>query len=544
MDELLNERFKLIRILGEGGQGRAHLAEDLQTGGQVVIKELIMGQAADWKAIELFERENTILKNLNHPAIPAYIDGFHLDDGARVFLVQEFIAGENLEDIVAGGELFDDEMMRDFLGQMLDVLRYLHAFSPPVIHRDIKPSNILRDTAGKYHLVDFGAVQLIVQDNVGGSTIVGTSGFMPPEQLIGRATPASDLYSLAATCVQLASGMEPGDLPMTRMKLAFRDVVGLDSFLLDVLDRMLEPAPDQRFFNAIAVQTALQTGVISPAASSNPGVITRAGESSPGAVSLRRMLANPPQWAASDEIELLNDGTLRVLLGTERRVPTMLFTLLALSGFGLSMLAFVPEFGGTCCYGPPLLLISVGALFVSNVRSLWHDVDLMEISSEKITIVRGTRRKVGAPVAPKQRVELPLRHVRNCYLYVYDKDQVAARLSQSQPVVSGVHKYSGIYFFNEDGREHRMDLGALFKRDGAQGGGMDDAKAQANWLFEVVQAQLKAVTRDASSAPAGREVVLDAAGHQSTPLTNEDDGLEHAEDGWATVEHNRDDAGW
>lgn len=117
MAEILNQRFEMIRPLWEGGQGRAHLAKDLQTGKQVVVKELILGQAADWKAIELFERETTILKNLNHPAIPAYVDGFCVDDGARVFLVQEFVEGTSTEFIPTDGEPFDGKLIRNFWGK-------------------------------------------------------------------------------------------------------------------------------------------------------------------------------------------------------------------------------------------------------------------------------------------------------------------------------------------------------------------------------------------------------------------------------------------
>ena len=192
MAVILHNRFKLIRTLGEGAQGRVYLAEDTMSGARVVLKELLLGKASDWKAVELFERESAILKNLNHPAIPAYIDAFHLDDGERIFLVQEYIAGDNLEALLEAGELFDEKVLRDFLRQILDILDYLQRFSPPVVHRDIKPSNILRGSRGKYYLIDFGGVQLITQDRVGGSTVVGTNGFMPPEQIIGRATPASD----------------------------------------------------------------------------------------------------------------------------------------------------------------------------------------------------------------------------------------------------------------------------------------------------------------------------------------------------------------
>ncbi len=246
--ETLKGRFDVYKEIGRGSQARTFLGLDRESGERVAIKELSLENAADWKAVELFEREARALRGLDHPAIPRHIDDFHIDaeSGVRFFLIQEFIEGEDLKSAGLAGT-FSDQDARRFVEEMLDVLCYLQDLSPPVVHRDIKPSNIVRRPDGRLTLVDFGAVQTMAANTVGGSTVVGTSGYMPPEQLLGHATPASDLYALAATTVQLLTNREPSELAVHRMQLQFRDHVSLSPQLADWLDQMLAPSTEARF---------------------------------------------------------------------------------------------------------------------------------------------------------------------------------------------------------------------------------------------------------------------------------------------------------
>ncbi|MEO7091966.1 MAG: hypothetical protein ABI175_01870, partial [Polyangiales bacterium] len=126
------------------------------------------------------------------------------------------------------------------------ILDYLHTRSPPVIHRDIKPSNLVRAVNGRLALVDFGGVLDAARES-GGSTMVGTFGYMAPEQLHGQVTPATDLYALGATIVSLAGGIEPEDVPRKglRMDLA-KHLPALDPALRSVLIEMTDPDPDKR----------------------------------------------------------------------------------------------------------------------------------------------------------------------------------------------------------------------------------------------------------------------------------------------------------
>ncbi len=247
---LFRGRFKLGKKLGEGGQGKTYRGFDHETGVPVAIKELGLDFAENWKAIELFEREGRALRNLDHEAIPSYVDAFHIeeDDGTvRFFLVQEFVEGTTFQDLIDRDELITTEAAVDFIDQVLEILEYLHGLNPPVIHRDIKPSNLMLRPDGTVALVDFGAVQVVGPHSLMGSTIVGTSGYVAPEQLAGRTVPASDLYALGATVVHLMTHIHPADLPMERMRLRFEDlIIEAPKALIAFLRGVLEPVVEDR----------------------------------------------------------------------------------------------------------------------------------------------------------------------------------------------------------------------------------------------------------------------------------------------------------
>ena len=260
--ELLQDRFELREEIGRGGQGKTHLAVDQQSGQQVAVKELSIGQVVEWKTIELFEREAEALESLDHPAIPSYIDSFHLDldegPGQRFYLVQEYVEGKSLSALIEDGYRSNEEDARSFVDALLEIVNYMHSQSPPVIHRDIKPSNLIQRTNGKLALVDFGAAQLVMPEESGGSTVVGTSGYMPLEQLMGRAVPATDLYAVGATTVHLLSHRHPADLPVVQMRLQFDDYVNVSDDFSRFLHKMLEPHAEDRFQSALEAVRALR----------------------------------------------------------------------------------------------------------------------------------------------------------------------------------------------------------------------------------------------------------------------------------------------
>jgi serine/threonine protein kinase len=177
--------------------------------------------------------------------------------------VQQLVEGKSLAQAIADGWHGSEEDIKQIAEQVLDVLIYLHELKPPVIHRDIKPQNVILQPNRKIALVDFGAVQDTYRSTqVGGSTVVGTYGYMPPEQFRGKAVPATDLYALGATILFLLTGRSPVELPEIKLKLSFRDSVNISSHFADWLDKMIEPAIEDRFSSAKQSLNALQNPIL------------------------------------------------------------------------------------------------------------------------------------------------------------------------------------------------------------------------------------------------------------------------------------------
>lgn len=263
--EIVQGRYRIDHILGQGGIGITYAAEDLQTGDRVAIKALSFRRMNEWKVLELFDREAKVLAQLAHPAIPRYLDYFQVDSDRdrNFYIVQQLVEGKSLAQAIADGWHGSEEDIKQIAEQVLDILSYLHELKPPVIHRDIKPQNIILQPDRKIALVDFGAVQDSFRNTqVGGSTVVGTYGYMPPEQFRGKAVPATDLYALGATILFLLTGRSPTDLPEIKLKLSFRDSVSISSHFADWLDKMIEPALEDRFKTAQQSLQALQNPIL------------------------------------------------------------------------------------------------------------------------------------------------------------------------------------------------------------------------------------------------------------------------------------------
>jgi serine/threonine protein kinase len=256
---LLNSRWRLGPRLGQGGQGRTYLARDekwTELGERLVaVKELRLGEAG-WKKFDLFEREARVLMRLDHPGIPRYLDRAEGENGLH-YLVMERAPGETLKEIAARRRLTEAEL-RDVLDRVLDILMYLHGLEPPVVHRDIKPANLLLDDKGRVSLVDFGGVRDVLRDEAG-STVIGTFGYMAPEQLHGEATPRTDLYGLGATIVSLAGGIEPEKVPRKGLRMDLRrHLRALSPELVTLLEQLTEPDPDARPASAAAAKKILR----------------------------------------------------------------------------------------------------------------------------------------------------------------------------------------------------------------------------------------------------------------------------------------------
>jgi eukaryotic-like serine/threonine-protein kinase len=224
LPKTLCDRYQIIDMLGQGGVGITYRATDLTTNGTVVVKALSLRRSHDWKAIELFEREAKVLAQLDHPAIPQYIDYFQVDNeqDRQFYIVQTLAAGESLAHLIENGWEPTIEEVQDIATQVLEILSYLHTLIPSVIHRDIKPQNIIRSSDGHISLVDFGSVQDTYHQTItGGSTVVGTYGYMAPEQFRGQAYFSTDLYGLGTMLLYLLTRKDPSILPQRKLKIDF-----------------------------------------------------------------------------------------------------------------------------------------------------------------------------------------------------------------------------------------------------------------------------------------------------------------------------------
>lgn len=217
----------------------------------VAVKALSLKNLRDWKQLELFEREAQTLENLDHPGIPKYIDSFEEDTASdrAFFLVQDIADGESLEAMVGRGWRGDEAEVARIARELLSILQYLGSRRPPVVHRDVKPANVIIEggrTGGRVFLVDFGGVQAAAATgDMLGSTVIGTYGFMAPEQFRGAAQPASDLYGLGATLLYLLSGRPPSAFPVDRMRLDLSSVP-MGRTLETIVEGLLEPVLEDR----------------------------------------------------------------------------------------------------------------------------------------------------------------------------------------------------------------------------------------------------------------------------------------------------------
>lgn len=281
---LLQDRYQIVRSIGQGGMGAVYQATDRRLGHIVAIKEI---HQHDSYLRAAFEREACLLAALRHPALPKVTD--HFVEPAGQFLVMEFIPGDDLASrLLRQREPLAVDDVLHWADQLLDVLTYLHSQTPPVIHRDIKPHNLKLNDRGEVILLDFGLAKGAPGLSPGDRSVAGYSlHYASPEQLHGASTdPRSDLYALAATLYDLLSAVKPPHAlkRLTAIAAGQADPLtplhvlnpAVSAELAGVIHQTLALAPEARFAHAGAVRMALHalgsdaTVVASPAASSSP----------------------------------------------------------------------------------------------------------------------------------------------------------------------------------------------------------------------------------------------------------------------------------
>ncbi|AFY99691.1 serine/threonine-protein kinase [Calothrix sp. PCC 6303] len=270
---LLNNRYRVIQTLGSGGFGDTFLAEDTQMPSQrrCVVKQLkpIQNNAQIYQLVqERFQREAAILEELggNNEQIPTLYAYFPAE--GKFYLVQEWVEGQTLTTAIQQRGLFAEATVREILLSLLPVLDFVH--SRGIVHRDIKPDNIIiRNRDQKPVLIDFGAVRETMGTAVNSqgmptsSIVIGTPGFMPSEQAMGRPIFASDIYSLGITAVYLLTGRQPQELPTDSRtaEIEWKNYAGnIQPNLAAVIDKSIAYHPRDRFTSAREMLNALNGG--------------------------------------------------------------------------------------------------------------------------------------------------------------------------------------------------------------------------------------------------------------------------------------------
>ena len=277
-------RYRVERVLGQGGFGRSYLVEDTQRFAELcVLKEFFPASTSKrtlQKALTLFKREAKTLYQIDHPQIPKFMACF--TQGKRLFIVQEYIKGVTYAQLLRQrkreGQVFSTPEVVRWLIHLLQVLDYLHSLN--VVHRDISPDNIMYSSDRNLPvLIDFGLVNDAIsdifsedsEDNEKGksATIVGKLGYSPPEQIrLGQCSPSSDLYALGVTAIVLLTGKYPREL-MDRGSLEWnwQRHVNLPHRMTMLLNKMTRQRPNERFQSAkevLEIAVTLTTNAYSP----------------------------------------------------------------------------------------------------------------------------------------------------------------------------------------------------------------------------------------------------------------------------------------
>ena len=274
---LLGGRYRVLRQLGQGGFGNTFLVEDVNRFQELCVLKEFNPQVRDKMALDkaqtLFQREASILYQLNHPQIPRFRE--LLRDRERLFLVQDYIEGPSYHELLNRrkqyADRFSEAEVTQLLTQLLPVLQYLHSVG--IVHRDISPDNLIqRNADGRPVLIDFGGVkQLVVNvryqlgvpepyySSGGQVTLLGKEGYAPEEQIeSGQVSPSTDLYALGMTALVLLTGKEPDELYDQRKdRWVWQEDVQISDQLRRVLERLVSKDPNQRFQSASQVMAAL-----------------------------------------------------------------------------------------------------------------------------------------------------------------------------------------------------------------------------------------------------------------------------------------------
>lgn len=240
---IIADRYKIIDLLGQGGTSAVYLVENIVLKNLWAIK--VLSKTSRWLSFNMEEIE--ILKDLSHPMLPRIAD--LTEDTDNYYIVMDYIFGSNLLKIIESKEKVSEQLLFKWTDDLLEVLKYLHSRTPPIIYRDLKPANIIVDDTNRLRLVDFGTARYHNNEASDDTVYIGTQGYAAPEQYgIGQSDRRTDLFNLGMTIIHVATGIHPIKLRSDRIKNSLKKEGFTQNFIRFIL-KLTQNDPYKRFQN-------------------------------------------------------------------------------------------------------------------------------------------------------------------------------------------------------------------------------------------------------------------------------------------------------
>jgi len=267
---MLHGRYRIEALLAIGGFAAVYVATDTQQGNRpVAVKDMICTDPQEFAIrLNFFQREAEILRLLAHlPVVPRLYDFVH--QGQSAFLIMEYIRGQDLLKVMekTGNKPFPLDRVVEWGKSICDVLTHMHSQSPPLVHRDIKPDNImLLEDQCSIKLIDFGTARDVGRSQktrLAAKTRVYTEGYAPPEQIVGKPEPRSDLFALAGTLYHLATGRSPEGFYtarelQTQLNGAPNSIAADQRWLFELIEINLAEDVNDRYFSCREIKADLE----------------------------------------------------------------------------------------------------------------------------------------------------------------------------------------------------------------------------------------------------------------------------------------------
>lgn len=251
MDEnrtVIDGKYKILKLIGQGGMSKVYLAMDTRLNKQWAVKEFRKNKndASNQVALKALLDEANLMKQLDHPTLPRIVD--IIETNQTLYIVMDYIEGESLKKVLDEYGAQPQEMVIEWAKQLSDALDYLHTQTPPIIYRDMKPANIILKPDGTIRLIDFGIAREYKEGKWGDTAALGTRGYAAPEQFGGKGqTDArTDVYNLGVTLYHLVTGKDPAEPPYEIYPIRQWDTA-LSPKLEKIIQKCTKLNPEERY---------------------------------------------------------------------------------------------------------------------------------------------------------------------------------------------------------------------------------------------------------------------------------------------------------